>query len=143
MKGKLKIILPVLLLLAGGGGGAYFFLLSGGSAKKPPPPKITGTLFSLAPDFTVNLAGGHYGKVSVALQLTGGAPASADPSVPAKLDEDAAVRSIVTDDLTGLSTDQLITQTDRHKLLGKILKDLESQTDVEVTRVYFTDVVVQ
>ena len=43
MKGKLKIILPVLLLVLVGAGGAYKFLLSGGgSAKKAAPPKVVG-----------------------------------------------------------------------------------------------------
>ena len=37
MKGKLKIILPVLLLLAAGGGGAYFFVLAPKPAKAAPP----------------------------------------------------------------------------------------------------------
>ena len=70
MKGKLKIILPVLLLVLVGAGGAYKFLLSGGgSAKKAAPPKVVGDLLPLSPDFTINLDGGHYGKVSVALEL--------------------------------------------------------------------------
>ena len=73
MKGKLKIILPVLLLVLVGGGGAYKFLLSGGgSAKKAAPPKVAGELLALAPDFTINLDQGHYGKVSVALEMEGG-----------------------------------------------------------------------
>ena len=67
MKGKLKIILPVLLLVLVGAGGAYKFLLAGGgSAKKAAPPKVVGDLLPLSPDFTINLDGGHYGKVSVA-----------------------------------------------------------------------------
>ena len=97
MKGKLKFILPVLLLVLVGGGGAYKFLLSGGgSAKKAPPPKVAGELLALAPDFTINLDGGHYGKVSVALELEGGLPAAAEGAAPV-LKENAVVRSIVTE----------------------------------------------
>ena len=144
MKGKLKIILPVLILLAVGGGAAYMFLLGGGSASaKVAPPKIVGTLLPLTPDFTFNLADGHYGKVTAALLLSAGAPSSTDPSIPATLTENAAVRSIVTDQLTGLSSNGLVQPAARPKLLARILKALQSQTDVKVTRVYFTDVVVQ
>jgi flagellar FliL protein len=144
MKGKLKIILPVLLLVLAGGGGAYKFLLSGGgSSKKAPPPKVTGELLPLAPDFTINLDGGHYGKVSVALEMEGGIPKAAEGAAVPTLKENAVVRSIVTNDLTGLATDDLIQRPSRERLLENILKDLQSQTDEQVTHVFFTDVVVQ
>ena len=144
MKGKLKIILPVLLLVLIGAGGAYKFLLSGGgSAKKAAPPKVVGDLLPLSPDFTINLDGGHYGKVSVALELSGGVPASADVSVTPTLKENAVVRSVVTNDLTGLTSDELIQRPTREKLLTQILKDLQTKTDEKVTDVFFTDVVVQ
>jgi flagellar FliL protein len=143
MKGKLKIILPVLLLVLVGGGGAYKFVLSGGgSGKKAPPPKVAGELLPLSPDFTINLDGGHYGKVSVALEMEGGIPKAAEGAAPS-LKENAVVRSIVTNDLTGLTTDELIQRQAREKLLDNILKDLQSQTDEQVTHVFFTDVVVQ
>jgi flagellar FliL protein len=144
MKGKLKIILPVLLLVVVGGGGAYKFLLSGGGpAKKAPPPKVAGELLSLAPDFTVNLDSGHYGKVSVALEMEGAIPKPAEGATTPTLKENAVVRSIVTNDLTGLTTDDLIQRPSREKLLEDILKDLQAQTDEKVTHVFFTDVVVQ
>jgi flagellar protein FliL len=143
MKGKLKIILPVLLLVLVGAGGAYKFLLSGGgSAKKAAPPKVVGDLLPLAPDFTINLDGGHYGKVSVALEMDGGIPKAAEGAAPS-LKENAVVRSVVTNDLTGLTTDALIQRPTREKLLTQILKDLQAKTDEKVTDVFFTDVVVQ
>jgi flagellar basal body-associated protein FliL len=142
MKGKLKFILPVLLLVLVGGGAYKFLLSGGGSAKKAPPPKIAGDLLPLAPDFTINLDGGHYGKVSVALELEGGVPKAAEGAAPT-LKENAVVRSIVTNDLTGLTTDDLIQRPSREKLLTDILKDVQSQTDEKVTHVFFTDVVVQ
>ena len=143
MKGKLKIILPVLLLVLVGGGGAYKFVLAGGgSGKKAPPPKVAGELLPLTPDFTINLDGGHYGKVSVALEMEGGIPKAAEGAAPT-LKENAVVRSIVTNDLTGLTTDELIQRQTREKLLDNNLKDLQAQTDEQVTHVFFTDVVVQ
>ena len=143
MKGKLKIILPVLLLVLVGGGAYKFLLSGGGSAKKAPPPKVAGELLPLTPDFTVNLDGGHYGKVTVALEMEGAIPKPAEGQTAATLKENAVVRSIVTNDLTGLTTDELIQRPTREKLLQEILKDLQSQTDEQVTHVFFTDVVVQ
>lgn len=142
MKGKLKFLLPVLLVLVAGGGGAYFFLLAPKPAKAV-PPKITGTLFNLQPEFVVNLSGGHYGKVSIALLLTAGVPASPAGTGIATLPEDAAVRAIITNDLTGLPNSTLIDRTARNGVQQKILKDLQTKTDVKLTQVLFTDVVVQ
>jgi flagellar FliL protein len=142
VKGKLKIILPVLLLLAVGGGGAYFFVLAPKPAKAA-PPKVVGTLFPLSPEFVVNLDGEHYGKVSIALLLTAGAPAASADGTAATLPEDAVVRAIVTNDLTGLPSSDLIDRPKRNAIEKKILTDLQKKTDVKVSQVLFTDVVVQ
>ncbi len=142
MKGKLKIILPVLLLLAVGGGGAYFFVLAPKPAKAA-PPRVVGTLFPLSPEFVVNLNGEHYGKVSIALLLTAGAPAASTDGTAATLPEDAVVRAIVTNDLTGLPSSDLIDRPRRNAIEKKILTDLQKKTDVKVSEVLFTDVVVQ
>ena len=141
MKGKLKFILPVILLLAGGGG-AYFFVLAPKPAKAV-PPKVEGTLVPLSPEFVVNLDGSHYGKVSIALLLSAGAPAASADGGAATLPEDAAVRAIVTNDLTGLPSSSLIDRPKRNGIEKKILTDLQKKTDVKVTEVLFTDVVVQ
>jgi flagellar basal body-associated protein FliL len=141
VKGKLKFILPVILLLAGGGG-AYFFVLAPKPAKAA-PPKVEGTLFPLSPEFVVNLDGEHYGKVSIALLLSAGAPAASADGAAVTLPEDAAVRAIVTNDLTGLPSSSLIDRPKRNGIEKKILTDLQKKTDVKVTEVLFTDVVVQ
>jgi flagellar FliL protein len=141
VKSKLKFILPVILLLAGGGG-AYFFVLAPKPAKAA-PPKVAGTLFPLSPEFVVNLDGSHYGKVSIALLLSAGAPAASADGAAATLPEDAAVRAIVTNDLTGLPSSTLIDRPKRNTIEKKILTDLQKKTDVKVTEVLFTDVVVQ
>jgi flagellar basal body-associated protein FliL len=141
VKGKLKFILPVILLLAGGGG-AYFFVLAPKPAKAA-PPKVQGTLFPLSPEFVVNLDGEHYGKVSIALLLSAGAPAASADGAAATLPEDAAVRAIVTNDLTGLPSSALIDRPKRNGIEKKILTDLQKKTDVKVNEVLFTDVVVQ
>lgn len=65
--GKKKLILILLVVLLAAGGAAYFFLFSGGDAKAEAPKP--GTVLSLEP-VAVNLAGGGYLKVGIALQLT-------------------------------------------------------------------------
>lgn len=66
-KGKKKLLLIVLVLLLAAGGAAYFFLFSGSS--EPTKPESSGTFVTLDP-IAVNLAGGGYLKVGVALELT-------------------------------------------------------------------------
>jgi flagellar basal body-associated protein FliL len=142
MKSKLKFVIPLVVLLAAGGGGAYYFLLAPKPARAA-PLKVQGSLLTLNPEFTVNLQGGHYGRVSVALLLSGGAPAAPASGGSPTLAENDVVRAAITNDLTGVPETDLIDRADRAKLLSQILKDLLAQTDVKVTKVLFTDVVVQ
>jgi flagellar FliL protein len=65
--GKKKMLLIVLVLLLAAGGAAYFFLFAGSSAKAAEPEK--GAVVALDP-IAVNLAGGGYLKIGIALQLT-------------------------------------------------------------------------
>lgn len=139
MKKKLKIIGPVLLVLIVGGMGYKMFL-------KPKPVeakrKIEGTLVQLAPEFVVNLAGGRYGKVSVAL-VTPVPPPPSKTGGPPELEQNDAIRAVVTDTLTGVSADALINRRARTSLAEKVLKKLRKQTDEHVTKVLFTDIAVQ
>src|ERR671926_954229 len=64
--GKKKLLLVLAVLLLGGAGAAYFFLFAGSGEPAPPEP---GEVVSLEP-VAVNLAGGGYLKIGVALQLT-------------------------------------------------------------------------
>ena len=65
--GKKKLLLIVLVLLLAAGGAAYFFLFSGSA--KAAAPVSSGTFLTLDP-VAVNLAGGGYLKIGVALELT-------------------------------------------------------------------------
>jgi flagellar basal body-associated protein FliL len=137
MKKKLIIAVPVLLLLVGGFMAKKILL----KPKPAPPPKIAGQLFTLAPEFLVNLADGHYGKLTVALKMTKAPVAAAGETVT--LPEDAAVRADVTDALTGLSSSDLINRTKRHALQNQLLRSIKKTTDEPVTGVMFTDIAVQ
>jgi flagellar FliL protein len=137
---KLLIVLVVVLL--GGGGGAYKFVL----APKPAaaaPPKVDGELFALSPEFVVNLAGGHYGKVSVALLLSEPPAAIAPEGEAPILPQDPAIRAAITDELTGLQPNALIARPQRRAVVASLLAALKRTTDTPVKDVLLTDIAVQ
>ena len=141
MKKKLKFIIPVPILLVVLAG-AYLTVLAPKKAAAS-PPKVNGTLVELPADFVVNLAGGHYGKLSIALLLSTPPPASATVNGTTTLPEDATIRADITDALTGLEPSTLIDRSSRHQLLASLLKQLQKTTDEPVTQVMITDLAIQ
>jgi flagellar FliL protein len=142
VKKKLIIVLPILLLAVGGG--LWKFMLAPAPAKAK--PKIEGVVVQLPKEFVVNLAGGHYGKVSVALVMEGhaGGGHGAPPAEgTAGLAQEAAIRAIVTDELTGVHKEEIISRPGRAKLVKHIVKRIHHDTDEHVTDVLFTDIAVQ
>lgn len=138
MRRKLKVVVPVLLLALGGG--FYKVVLAPGGTKEK-PNKIDGSVVPLEREFVVNLAGGHYGKVSVALVLEGAS--SAKGREGGALEQEAAVRAVITDELTGLGPAQLIDRRQRHRLLQRLESALRHETDEPITGVLLTDIAVQ
>ena len=150
MKSKLKFIVPLLLVLVGGG---YKFALAK-PAEEGPPPKIEGEVYVLPKEFLVNLEGGQYAKLGVALVFHhgfhaapeggghGGAPAK-PPEGFGVLPQEAVVRAIVTDELTGATAKDLTSSKGRDKVKEHILERLHEESDVEVEDVLFTDIAVQ
>jgi flagellar basal body-associated protein FliL len=137
VKKKLLIVLPVVLLVAAGA--AYKLVL----APKPvqAKPKVAGALWPITDPFLLNLAGGRYAKVSVALVLDGVTPPAAGATLP--VPQEPAVRAVITDRLTGVSASELIDRDARHQLLAELRKDLLHATDDKVDQVLLTDVTVQ
>ena len=152
---KLKLILPVLLLIVGLGVGKVMF--AGGAPAKPAPkPKVEGSVYILPKDFLVNLKDGRFAKLNVAMLLKegyleeavvaaggGGEGAAKPPDGYGTLPQEAVVRDIITNDLTGANASDLISKTKREELKKLILKDLKAHTDVKVDEVMLTDVAVQ
>jgi flagellar basal body-associated protein FliL len=137
---KKKILIPILALLILGGG-AYKTVLA-----KPAPkekPKVEGTIYVLGSSFLVNLKQGRFAKLTAGLLLKPGALPPAKEGVTAKLEQEPLVRSVITDDLTDATDQQLISAKGRKSLQRKILKDIKATTDVKATDVFFTDVTVQ
>lgn len=141
MKKRLKFIIPVLVLLIAAFAAYTLFLAPKKAAAKP--PKVNGTLVPLTGDFIINLAGGHFGKLTMAVLLSTPPVAAASATTPVTLPEDPAVRSVITDQLTGLEPAALTDRTSRHRLLAQLLKALKQSTDEPITKVLITDLAVQ
>jgi flagellar basal body-associated protein FliL len=150
MKKKLMILVPVLLVALGG---AYKFVLAKPAAAEP-KPKVHGTVYVLGKEFLINLDGGHYAKLTAALVLahddTSTAPAGGGHGAAAKppegfgaMAQEAVVRDVITDELTGAPQSEIVDGHAREELKHKIVKQLTRKTDVKVEEVLFTDVTVQ
>jgi flagellar basal body-associated protein FliL len=139
---KLKFLIPVLALLVAAGVGYKLVLAPKAAAH---PKKIDGTLVSLGDPFVVNLADGHYGKLSVSVLVSGtvAAASSGTTSGASILPQYDAVRSIVTDELTGAPVSKLVERAGRHVLLERLEQRIKTSTDEPITRVLITDLAVQ
>ena len=146
MSKKLILIIAAVLLL-GGAYAAKAMLLKPAKTHD----KITGTIYLLPKEFLVNLTDGRYGKVDVALQL---APGQSDGSSAASggassdatlgtLPEEAVVRSIITNAVTGQNSSTLVDEHGRAGVEQQILRAIDSQTDIKVKSVLFPDLTVQ
>jgi flagellar basal body-associated protein FliL len=142
MRSKLKIIVPIVVLLLAGA--AYKLVLA---APSEAGGKVDGKVYVLPKEFVLNLAGGRYAKLTVALvldqgQAVDGASATA-PDGFGPLEQEPLVRQIVTDALTGAPADALTSRQGRHGYERSIRRAIGHDTDVEARAVVFTDLVVQ
>jgi len=138
VKGKLKFVLLVPIVLAVVAA-AYLFVLK--PKKAAAKPKVAGTLVQLPQDFVVNLAGGHYGKLSIALLMSQAPAPAADGTIA--LPQGPEVRALITDQLTGVEPSELVDRAARHGLLRRLLSVIQKHTDEPVTDVLITDLAVQ
>ena len=149
MKGKLKFVLPLVALVLLGG--AYKTVL----AEPAPEPKhkVEGQVYVLPKEFLLNLADERYAKLTVALVLPHDEPVAPEagghgggtepPEGWGTLPQEAVIRGLVTDTLTGIDADKLIEPKGRDKLKAKLLKKIKKYSDVHAEDVLFTDVAVQ
>ena len=144
MKSKLKIILPLAVLIVLFG--AYKMVLAKPSEGHH---KVEGTVYVLPAEFVVNLTDARFAKLKVALVLPEGeAPVEgeshgAPPEGYGALEQEAAVRAVITDMVTDRPASELTNRKRRTRLRKKILKAIKAQTDVSPNDVLFTDVAVQ
>ena len=148
MKGKLKFIMPLVALLVLGG--AYKTVLAKPPEKKP-EPKVHGQIYVIPKEFLINLAEDRYAKLSVALVLpheepiapAEGGHGAEPPEGWGTLPQEAVIRGLVTDTLTGAKAEKLVEPEGRDKLKEKLLTKFKKYSDVHVEDVLFTDVAVQ
>lgn len=126
--GKLKKILILAVLVAVVGGAVWFLVLKPKPVEAPTP----GEVVALEP-IQINLAGGHYLRIGVALQLTEKAT-EADGSKA--LDATISVFS-------GLPMDELVQPKQRDNLKKELIEKLEHLYEGEVMDAYFTEFVTQ
>lgn len=126
--GKKKLIMIVVLLAVLGGGGYWFFLKPSGPAPKP----VEGEVVAL--DATqVNLEGGHYLRIGIALQLT---------STATEADGSKALDATI-EIFSGQSVTDLNDPKERQHLQEELAKELDELYEGEVMDVYFTEFVTQ
>jgi flagellar basal body-associated protein FliL len=114
--------------------------------------KINGTIYELPGSFLMNLSDGRYVKLTMALQLAPGqsdgasaeaAASSSGEGAVGTLSEEAVIREIVTNTVTGMSGEKLISDSGRKTLKTKILAAIRAQTDIKVESVLIPDFTVQ
>jgi flagellar FliL protein len=143
VKGRKKLILIAVGVLVVAGL-AYKMVLAPKSESKV---KVEGTVYVMPKEFLLNLAGGRYAKVTVALVLAPGQSTGEGAAVPPEgfgtLEQEPLVRQIVTDNLTGVPAAELTSRKSRHDLQVRIRKEVDKTTDVKTKGIVFTDLVVQ
>ncbi|MGA2013869.1 MAG: flagellar basal body-associated FliL family protein [Solirubrobacteraceae bacterium] len=144
---KKKLIIILVVVLAGGGFAAKTFLMPKPAVAKA---KIAGEIYVLPKGFTFNLTGGHYATMTIGLILgigqSDGVTAAGATTTPAgigTLPEEPAIRAIITNIITGQTSQTMLSAAGRAHLQQLILAQIASTTDVKVTAILFTDVAVQ
>jgi flagellar basal body-associated protein FliL len=144
---KKKLIVAVVVALVGAGG-AYKTVLAK-PKEKAPEPKVHGQVYVMPKEFLVNLAGGRFAKLQVALVVEhlpvagGGHGAPVPPEGYGAEPQEAVIRDIITNELTDVSDRELIGREGREKIKKRILASIKKHTDVHVEEVLFPDVTVQ
>jgi flagellar basal body-associated protein FliL len=137
---KILLVLPVLLF-------AGYTMTK---HKKVVKQKINGSIYQMPGSFLLNLSDGRYVKLTMALQLAPGqsdgataAGGSSSEGSVGTLHEEAVIREIVTNTVTNLSGETLISASGRRTLKQKILAAIKAQTDIKVESVLIPDFTVQ
>ena len=127
--GKKKLIIVALVLLLAAGGGYWFFLKPAGAAPEPQP----GEVLVLDP-VQINLEGGHYLRIGIALQMTDSVAHAPDGSKAL----DATIELFSGQDMADLGKAK-----ERHHLKEEVMEPLDHAYHGDVMGVYFTEFVTQ
>jgi flagellar protein FliL len=125
--GKKKLLIIALVVILLGGGGYYWFFMKSSGPAKPKP----GAVLALD-EQTVNLAGGHYLKVKLALQLTTKAGEEFDGS--------EAMQEVI-DVMSGRDVGEVNLAKTRQSLQKELTTRIETDYPGEVMEVFLTEFV--
>ena len=134
--GKKKLLIIGLVAVLAIGAGAYFFLFSGGSAEAEPAP-VAGAVVLPIDAVAINLAGGSYLKLGIALQFTEEYDATkhdGDPDGSKALD--LAIAQFSGAALTDV-------QTNREAMKAALQQSIVKAYDGDVMSIYYTEYVTQ
>jgi len=126
--GKKKLVIVAALVLVLGGAGYWFFLKPAG----PTPPPEPGEVMVMEP-VQINLEGGRYLRIGIALQLT---KAAYDADGSKALDA-------VIDLFSGRDIAEISKAKERQELKEELLETLVDKYEGKVMGVYFTEFVTQ
>lgn len=132
---RLVAIFLAVVLLAAAGVGWYVVMGPGhgASAPKPAPTPVPGQVLTVDP-VSVNLAGGHYLRLGLAIQLSDAVKQTPNPS--RALDLAIALYS-------GRTVDEVSAPATRDQLKAQLLTQLRQAYGEGVMDVYLTDYVTQ
>jgi flagellar FliL protein len=131
-KGGKKKLLMILVLVLAVAAAAWFFLLKPAPAEGDVEEPVAGEVVPLEAT-QVNLAGGHYLRIGIALQLVEGAH---------ELDGSMALDSMITT-FSNRELREVVDAKSREELRKKLAEVVEHRYHGEVMDVYFTEFVTQ
>lgn len=127
--GKKKLLIIAVAVLVAAAAVWWFMIRPAGAEEAAPKP---GEVMQLEP-IQINLAGGRYLKIGVALQAIEGAH-----EIEGSKALDATIELF-----SGRSVEELADAEEREKLKTYLLEELEERYHDEIMEVYFTDFVTQ
>ncbi|MCZ2858068.1 flagellar basal body-associated FliL family protein [Blastococcus sp. VKM Ac-2987] len=141
--GKKKLLLVLAAVLLAGAGAGYFFLFAGSAEAEAVEPVSSGTYLPLEP-VAVNLAGGGYLKIGVALELTEEGAAAGDGHGGGGVDGTKALDLVISTfsqaapaDVTGAR------EALKESLQAKIVEAYTDHDVKAVMGIYYTEYVTQ
>lgn len=135
-KRGLVIVLVAVLALGAGAGGAWFLL--GPDTDEPTSVEEVelGSVLAVETPLSINLAGGHYLRLGLSLQLTSTAGADGEMDTAQALD-------IAIDLFSGRTVGEVASPEGRAALKAELTTRLSEAYAGDVVGVYFTDYVTQ
>jgi len=137
--GKKKLLIIGLVAVLALGAAAYFFVFSGGGAEAEPKPEAGAVVLPIEP-VAINLAGGSYLKLGVALQFSlaydeaAGGEHGADPDGSKAID-------IAIAQFSGAALSDV--QTNREAMKAALQQSIVEAYHGDVYSIYYTEYVTQ